>query len=906
MPVSRFRPPARATKLLSGAGFPPYIRSVKACWRQALLIASLFWFGGLFPALANTTEKGAFNSATEAFSGAFYARAESEFATYIQQFTNSTRIPEAILMQARARIELTNYAGAVELLTTQLPQAGRLLDQYLFWLGDAHFRNGAYDKAAEQFRAVITQNPNSSRLLEAAMGEAAARARLGEWGQVAQLLGPTNSVFQTAVAGRQADELSAPGFLLLSEALLLQGNPAGAEAALQPILKLPLNPRLVWQRSYLLSRIEAGRDRLTEALASTTNVLTLAAATADRGLVAETAAFQATVYERLGRIDEAIEAYERNLAEGFPRDRQQQALARLTELALQHDKLPKAAQILERFAARPPETPGKDLGLLTLAEVRLRQHLTATNAPPATNPPLLQAITALTNLVQEFPNSSFLGKAQLNLGWCRWLENRMPEARAAFQGAAERLPLSADRATALFKLADTQFRLQDYAGAITNYTAVANEFGHLTEVMNSLVEPALYQLVRASVAGGDLETAGKALARILESYPTGYHADRAVLFTSQTLAARGDPARAREILLEFAKASQGSPLMPQVQMAIANTYEREGHWAEVIYVYDAWLNQYTNSPLLAEAEYRRAWANFQAGRETNAYSQFGTFITQFPRHERAPLAQWWIADYYFRNGQYPEAEKNYQLLFQNTNWAGSTLAYEARMMAGRTAVMRSGWKDATDYFTNLTSDVKCPPDLRARALFAYGDVLMLQDSTNKVADYEQAIGVFNTIAESFATNEIAVLAIGQKASCLLQWANASQQYEPALKEFQKLTNSPLANVTVRSIARVGMGTVLEKQAQQKPGAERAALLAAALNCYLDVFFFEKEVREGERPDPFWVKRAGWEAARLAEQTQNWNQALRVYERLRDLLPALRGSLDRKIAKASEQLARARS
>ena len=228
-------------------------------------------------------------------------------------------------------------------------------------------------------------------------------------------------------------------------------------------------------------------------------------------------------------------------------------------------------------------------------------------------------------------------------------------------------------------------------------------------------------------------------------------------------------------------------------------------------------------------------------------------------------------------------------------------------MAGRTAMSRQSWTDATRYFTNLTSDLKCPPDVWARAMFAYGDVLMSMDSiTNKQADYEQAIGVFSKIIETQPTNELAVLAIGQKANCLLQWAKVTQQYEPALAEYAKITNSPLANATVRSIARVGMGVVLEKQAEQKTGAEQSALLRSALNLYLDVLYFEKDLREGEKPDPFWVKKAGLEAARLTESAQEWTQAIKIYERLRELMPALGPTLDKKAAKAAEQTSRSKS
>jgi hypothetical protein len=165
--------------------------------------------------------------------------------------------------------------------------------------------------------------------------------------------------------------------------------------------------------------------------------------------------------------------------------------------------------------------------------------------------------------------------------------------------------------------------------------------------------------------------------------------------------------------------------------------------------------------------------------------------------------------------------------------------------------------------------------------------------------------VFNKIIESNPTNELAVLATGQKANCLLQWAKVTQQYEPALAEFAKITNAPLANATVRSIARVGMGIVLEKQAEQKTGTEQSALLQSALNLYLDVLYFEKDLREGEKPDPFWVKKAGLEAARLTESRQEWTQAIKIYERLRELMPGLGPTLDKKVMKAAEQIQRSK-
>ena len=84
-----------------------------------------------------------------------------------------------------------------------------------------------------------------------------------------------------------------------------------------------------------------------------------------------------------------------------------------------------------------------------------------------------------------------------------------------------------------------------------------------------------------------------------------------------------------------------------------------------------------------------------------------------------------MADYYYGAGDPLEAERNYKLLFQNTNWAPSELTYWAQMMAGRAAVAHQGWGAAKDYFLGLYNNTNGPSiDLRLQAFFEYGQSLM--------------------------------------------------------------------------------------------------------------------------------------------------------------------------------------
>ena len=314
---------------------------------------------------------------------------------------------------------------------------------------------------------------------------------------------------------------------------------------------------------------------------------------------------------------------------------------------------------------------------------------------------------------------------------------------------------------------------------------------------------------------------------------------------------------------------------------------------------------YTNHQALPAALFYQARANSLARRDTNALSLFTNLVARFPTNEFTLRAQWWIGDYDYGKGEFESAEKSFQLIFEK--WPASELAYPAKMMAGRCAFRREGWQDAIRFFTNLTMDLQCPRDLWIEATFAYGDTLMSKFSTNKVADYDEAIRVFNLLCQYSATNAQAGLAWGELAACYLQSAQAKGQYEAltnAANAFLKIiTNAPGANVTARSIATVGLGVVLEAQAEHKTSTdEQLGLLNEALGHYLEVLYGDSRVvHHNEEPDLFWTKEAGWKAGRLAEKLQRWKPAIAVYQRLKDLLPALSASFDNRISKAQEHL-----
>jgi TolA-binding protein len=879
-------------------------------WILLLLLLSGAGTAWCAPAPA---EQRAWAAAENSFQLGFWERAEKQFADFAEKFPKSENQAPAVLRQAQARCKQGRFSGAIELLTSRSRDAGALADEYQFWLAEAYFSNTNYTAAAAAYARLTRNFTNSEHRLEAGYNEALARSKLEEWPRVVDLLLSADGAFQQAAAENPTNELAIRGTLLLGEAQFAQNDLRAAEETGRAIAESNLKPELAWRRKYLLCRVQLADNRLDDALQGTTNLLALAAASGRRELQAESALLQGGILEQSRRLDEAIAAYETNLADDLPVERRRQALLKIVDLLLAQKKTAAAAQRLEKFVGENRKDKAADVALLTVGELHLKEYLasSATNRIELTAPNHVTTLPAFTNHLQQafalfdwvarnFPRSSIAGKALLNCGWCLWLADQIQESGAAFQSAAGRLPPSLDQAVARYKWADCQARLGDFSGALTNYAFVLEKYVSLPAVKNELFEPALYQIVRTGLGANNLARATNALAQILTSYPDSFYCDRGMLLTGEKLNRAGDPVAAREILAGALKRFPQSPLAPEVRLAIARTYEQEKNWPAAVNEYDGWIEDYALLPARPQAEYSRAWATDQAGQATNALMRFTNFVAQFSTNELAPLAQNWVADFYLQLGDFKNAEVNYQLLFQK--WPPSAITYQARLMAGRAAVARQGYTEAIGYFLKVINDKECPPDFVAQAFFEYGDATMRipPPETNKLANFEESIPIYNKIPQLYPTNQLAPAAWGRIGDCYLQLATQDAKlYDLAIQAYKQAVESPRAPVVVRSQAEVGWGVVLEKQAAAKPEAE-AALLKQAQEHYLNVAL-ASNLRGDEPADPFWMKKAGLEAARVTETLGDWQQALNLYCRLEELLPPLKGQLEKKIARAQEHL-----
>jgi len=857
----------------------------------------------------SAAETNAFRAAAFDFQHGLFDKAAKGFNEFVTRYPTSSYVPQAVLWQARAALKLQNARTAVDLLSTNASRAGPLGDEYRYLLGEAQAQNGNLRAAAEAFASLGRDFTNSARLLEASYEEARTRFKLKEWRRVIELLENPDGSFQHAAAIRASDELAVSGRLLLVEARLETGEFAVAETGVSTLNEADLTPEFKWRRRYLLCRIQLGGERLAEALTGSTNLMVLAAATGQANLEAESVALQGDILRRLGELGAATAAYERNLADNVPAERRRRALLNLIQLALAQDKLSQAQQRLEAFLAKHPEDAASDAVLLALGEVHLKQHLQPSLTNGATNavsPPTNHLALALAqfDILIDRTNSALLGQAHLDRGWCLWLKGRFGESQAAFQAAADSLSPSEEQAIARFKLADAQFQQKDFTNAVRNFRALLRDYAGVPRVQNFLFDRALYQTLRASLEINDPAGTEQATRQLLKEYPDSFFADRSLLLLGQNLTQFGQPAEARAVFVEFTNRFPASPLLPDVELAVARTFVHEADWPAALRQYESWLARFETNSLRPYAEFNRALAGAKAGQRAEALRQFTNFVSRFPTNDLAPEAQYWVGNFYYDQKDFVNAQRSFQTIIESTQWPVTRLTYESRMMAGRSAYARQGWKDATNHFAAIINDVmNCPPDLAAEAFFALGDTLIKQDPdpANPLGRFDNAREAFRKIITLFPTNELVPRAWGRIGDCYLQLASGdSKFYTNAVESYQQAMTAPGADVSTRSLAEFALGQVFERQARLAVGDTN--LLAAAFDRYYQVYSSSQEnLGDGERADPWLVKEAGLNAARLAEERGDWNVAAAIYQRLRERFPPLRRSLEKKHQRATEQV-----
>lgn len=837
-------------------------------------------------------EKPLFDAALSALQDGFYRRAEQDFTEFLQQFPQSEKAGEATLLQLHARAE-------------------------------ALLKEESYKEAAAVFERLVQSDPSSPRRLDAVLGLAWSLHRQGDSRKAFDLLSkPENGLIAPDNAPVAADARLARGLLSLAEVALSLNEPKAAEGALARLGSQEFTPMIGWQRRFLTVRLHLAKGDPRAAMDSSTNLIALSKTLPGGRSLGESALLRAEVLLKNNNPTEALSALEQNFVTNVPLSYRKTAMIRGADLLKAQFKPEDAVGRLETILKSAPAEGVADLAELALGELFMRRFYgLAENlrASEGTNH-LASARAHLDLLVLRQPASELRPMAHYHLGWSWWEDNvlqpspaRALGAETNFDAASRLLPRSESQMIARFKLADALLLRGDFLSAITNYSAVLTNYA---EWKNSKLAPhdqALYQLVRAWVGRRDLSQARETSKRLNQEFPGSAFGERSLLLVAQEMNRQSPPAEARALFEQMVQSYPGSPSVPDAQLGIARSFEREDRWTNAVEAYRSWLGVYTNHAARAAVEYFHAAATARSGAVTNAFPLFTNFLYRNTAHEFAPKAQNWIADYYFERGEYVPAEENYQRLYSNTNWTELEIMYRARYWAARASFLRQGFPQARAQLTALinllnasgTSTTNQPPNLLEEAWYLLGDTLSTEaDQGRSAGGLQEAINAFSRIP---ATNYLAPRAWGRIAGCHMALATGAgnvlitNRFGEAAEFFKKAVQAPHADIATRSLAELGLGQALQELSQAVEKRDRDRLLREALGHYLQVFY-EKNRQEGEAPYPYAMAQCGIAAVNTAEALGRFTEAANLARRLVSLFPALKTRYSERLKLLDQQAA----
>jgi outer membrane protein assembly factor BamD (BamD/ComL family) len=371
---------------------------------------------------------------------------------------------------------------------------------------------------------------------------------------------------------------------------------------------------------------------------------------------------------------------------------------------------------------------------------------------------------------------------------------------------------------------------------------------------------AVYNATLAWLAAADAPKAAAAAARL-----DGDEQSRADLRLEQafTEAARGGKTAADVVnafLREF-------PKHPRVSEAWVTLAELAFHSApprldEARQYLARAAESQPNASASERADYLSIWLEDAAAPadEAKVIALANQFLQQRERSQFAPDVRLKLAETYYRRQDFAGAQTQFEILAQRN--PGSPIAEKAKFFAAQSAMqsMSAGLVRPGAHVVRRV--VKAGGELKWAARNEQAAIERRLDKP------EDALTLYEEVLRGDAKAPEKREALCARGDILYEMGTADpENYRRAIDSYEQLAAEADAPAHWRNQALFKKGTCLEKLNQ--PGEALATFYRIV----------EDEARPGKQREFFWYYKAGFNAARLLEQQEQWKPAAAVYEKL---------------------------
>jgi tetratricopeptide (TPR) repeat protein len=770
---------------------------------------------------------------------------------------------------AQSHFQQRSFKEAYTVLSNGFSNAGPLEDEFVFWMAECRMSQDNLEAAAQYYRKLLREYPESNRKAESVVALANVLARQNDWIKVVDTLRVANEPLSEPGTLDTRNEVALEAIFLLGQALLEQRD-LSASCSTLDLLPNGLLPNQNWRRLLLRAKIAAERGEVDQALLMGDQLRTIAEQEGWSEELVSSYQLRAKLYERKLEWGKAAREYVHLFNGRLSPAIRHHAFLNVVRLRVKGGDFSGANSTLREIRQQKTLELLHPIADYLTGEIYLLMHLSGEEAW------LSLAMEHFEKIKLQARNEPLRAHALWGLARCQSLDGKVMRAIESMQNCLEVAKSKNLRAWVQYNLALEYSRQGMHGAANLMFRNVRTNVVNVTakELMNA----ALLMQFKSTLADHNDSGAEILLGDIREQSGVS-HLGEALLLMVQEKIDRGERGAAGKIFVEIRRGGASSNLLAAADLEEIRLMVIDRKWTKVITAYDIWLKKYPRHQSRPEVLFDRAWALAQSGQTEGAVKSFNELINISPNIRQAFMAKMWLADrVYNSNNNQLTAEKLYKDIYGATNCPPS-IRYRAGMMAGRAAIKRQGFSDARNTFKSLIDDEKVKaksPQIHTDAFFALGDLTIMelgQEAQGQIKKLTQATNAFDRIIQESPTNAVAARAWGRIGDCCLRVSGEQPAY---LKHAQMAYEKALAitepiPVNIRSQSRIGLAYALERQAS---GEDREKILQESVDHLLAVYF-GRDLKVAEKQDPYWRAQSGLIALRLLEQLGSYDEALKI-------------------------------
>jgi tetratricopeptide (TPR) repeat protein len=654
----------------------------------------------------------------------------------------------------------------------------------------------------------------------AAIGEAQALAELGDEDGAIKLL----SV--------DLENASVERRLLLAERCLRNRQLGRARDLIDRIETS--EPALIAQKEYLEGQLELADGNAPRAFFIAQGLLREPARLSS-GLGSGCMLLLADAIEEMQGAEAAAAAIEKFINQRIDPPYLRKLFRRLDAL---YQRIPKPQlAALETWAREENAGPRKTLAMFTLARERARSGDFA------------GALSLVAKVIDGLHDSELLAQALMLRGDGQLTTGDPQAALASFEQAMPIAEAKVMSGELEMRAGLAAFRLRDYVRAATYFRAAPGHTRRFADI-------ARFNEALCWLQQGNAGKMNRLARELYEEFPDSpWNIELELELALHSARARDEDAA----LKSFIDRHPEHPRTNEARLALAERNFVRGALAESRDYLRAVNASAPTDQDRARAAYQEIFAlDREPDRAADAVEACRKFLQEHPASELAAEVRMKLGQIYFRLGDFANAQTEFERLAEST--PDSPLAETALFLAGQSATrtMNSAAYDrALERFESVAR-MNGRLALRAR----HEQALIKRSLGNE----DEAVAIWNSLLKANPDQELRCAALSGKGNALFALGrNDPDAVEQALKVFESLASESKISAAWRNQA-------LYRQAEC---LERLGRRTEAITVLYDVV--DKTPPDG--PEYFWFYKAGFDAARLAREDENWKGAISIYSKL---------------------------